>query len=83
MLYGIVKGIKSISLLLTSIISSPDAKQFELKHASKSMYLPALEQNDPAIYQRVFYRLLEQLNLSDVPEIKAEESFCCVDGSVL
>jgi len=82
LLYCIIKGIKSISLLVTDIKTSSDAKQFDLKNASKSMYSEAFLRYDPTIYRRIFYRLLEQMNFLEVPEIKALGRICCVDGSV-
>ena len=82
LLYGVMKNIKSISLLVTDIQSSPEAKALGLVDVSKSMYSEAFCRYDPGIFRRIFYRLLEQLNFLEIPEIKTLGRLLCIDGSV-
>jgi hypothetical protein len=82
LLYGIIKNIKSIALLVTDIRTSPEAKALGLVDASGSMYSEAFIRYDPGIFRRIFYRLLEQLNFLEIPEIKALGRLLCIDGSV-
>ncbi|MCP4371225.1 MAG: IS4 family transposase [Deltaproteobacteria bacterium] len=81
-LYAIIKKIRSIGLLVTDIKTSSDAKTLGLVQASRSMYSEAFIRYHPSIFRRVFYRLLEQLNFLEVPEIKAFGKLLCIDGSV-
>jgi hypothetical protein len=47
------------------------------------MYSEAFIRYHPSLFRRVFYRLLEQLNFLEIPEIKALGRLLCIDGSVL
>lgn len=82
LLYAIIKNIRSIALLVTDIRTSPEAKALELVNASKSMYSEAFIRYDPSLFRRLFYRLLDQLNFLEIPEIKALGRLLCIDGSV-
>ncbi len=82
LLYGILKKIKSISLLVTDIRTSPDAKTLGLVTASCSMYSEAFARYDPAVFRRLFCRLLKQLNFLEIPEIQALGRLLCIDGSI-
>ena len=82
LLYAIIKNIKSIGLLVTDIRSSSEASALGLVDASKSMYSEAFIRYDPSLFRRIFYRLLEQLNFLEIPEIKALGRLLCIDGSV-
>ena len=82
LLYGILKKIKSISLLVTDIRTSPDAKTLGLVTASRSMYSEAFARYDPAVFRRLFCRLLKQLNFLEIPEIQALGRLLCIDGSI-
>ena len=77
-----MKRIKSIGLLVTDIGTSPDAKDLGLVKASRSMYSEAFVRYDPAIFRRLFHRLLETLNFLEIPEMKALGKLLCIDGSV-
>ena len=81
-LFAIINGIKSVSLLITHIKSSPLAKKMGLIDVSKSMYSEAFIRYEPSVYRRIFYTLLEKLNFLEIPEIKALGRFFCIDGSV-
>ena len=82
LLYAIIKNIRSIGLLVTDIRTSPEASALGLVNASKSMYSEAFTRYDPSLFRRIFYRLLEQLNFLEIPEIKALGRLLCIDGSV-
>ena len=82
LLYAIIKNIKSIGLLVTDIRTSSEASALGLVDASKSMYSEAFIRYDPSLFRRIFYRLLEQLNFLEIPEIKALGRLLCIDGSV-
>ena len=82
LLFALIKGIKSISLLVTEIKTSSEAKVLSLVNASKSMYSEAFYRYSPQIYRTLFYTLLEKVNFLEIPEIQALGRFCCVDGSV-
>ena len=81
LLYSVFKTIKSIGLLVTDVKTSPEAKEIGLVEASKSMYSEAFTRYSPVNFRRIFYRLLEQLNFLEIPEIKSLGRFLCVDGS--
>lgn len=82
LLFALIKGIKSISLLVTEIKTATEAKALGLVSASKSMYAEAFYRYNPQTYRTLFYTLLEMVNFLEVPEIQALGRFCCVDGSV-
>ncbi len=82
LLYGIIKQIKSISLLVTDIRHSPDAKELGLVAVSQSMYSEAFCRYHPVLYRRIFYRLLKRMNFLEIPEIRALGRLLCIDGSV-
>ena len=81
-LFALIKGIKSIRLLVTEIKTSTEAQALGLLRASKSMYSEAFYRYSPQTYRTLFYRLLEKINFLEIPEIQALGRFCCVDGSV-
>ncbi len=82
LLYAILKNIRSIGLLVTDIRTSPEASELGLVPASRSMYSEAFVRYDPGLFRCIFYRLLEQLNFLEIPEIKALGRLLCIDGSV-
>ena len=61
-LFAIITGIKSVSLLITHIKTSPLAKKLGLVNASKAMYTEAFVRYAPSLYRRIFFNLLEKLN---------------------
>lgn len=81
-LYGIIMGIESASLLITHIKTSGDAKDAGLTEASKSMYSEAFGRYDVSVYRRIFYALLNKLNFLEIPEIRALGAIYLLDGSV-
>jgi len=83
LLYGIVKMTKSLRLLITEIKTTQDKPvNFELIQASSSMYSEAFSRYDPAIFRRIFYKLIEKLKFMEVAELKNLGRFLCVDGSI-
>jgi IS4 transposase len=83
LLYGIVKMTKSIRLLITEIKTTQDRPvNFELIQVSSSMYSEAFSRYDPAIFRRIFYKLIADLNFMEVAELKSLGRFLCVDGSI-
>jgi hypothetical protein len=81
-LFAIITGIKSVSLLITHIQTSPLAKKLGLVNASKAMYTEAFVRYAPSLYRRIFFKLIEKLNFLEIPEIKALGRIFCIDGSV-
>jgi hypothetical protein len=82
LLFALIKGIKSIRLLVTEIKTSSEAKALGLVSASKSMYSEAFYRYSPQTYRTLFYTMLAKMNFLEIPEIQALGRFCCVDGSV-
>lgn len=83
LLYGIVKMTKSLKLLITEIKTTQDKPvNFELTQVSSSMYSEAFCRYDPAIFRRIFYKLIEKLKFMEVAELKSLGRFLCVDGSI-
>jgi hypothetical protein len=82
LLFALIKGIKSIRLLVTEIKTSTEAQALGLVRASKSMYSEAFYRYRPQTYRTLFYMLLEKMNFLEIPEIQALGRFCCIDGSV-
>ena len=83
LLYAVVKKTKSIRLLITEIKTTQDKPvNFELIQVSSSMYSEAFSRYDPAIFRRIFYKLIADLNFMEVAELKSLGRFLCVDGSI-
>jgi hypothetical protein len=81
LLYYVIKGIKSISQLVTHIKTSSEAQELELVCASKSMYSESFIRYDASIFRAIFFQLLLGLDFMGVPDLKALGQLCCVDGS--
>jgi len=81
-LFGIINQIKSVSLLITEIKTSDDAKALGLVKASKSMYSDAFSYYDAGLFKVIFYQLLTTINFLCVPEIKCLGQILLVDGSL-
>jgi len=82
LLYGIINGIKSVSLLITYLQSLPNGNESGFINASNSMYSEAFLRYEPSIYRRIFYNLLEKQNFLHISEIQALGRFFCIDGSI-
>ncbi len=82
LLYAVIMGIESISLLVTEIKTSEKAKKLNLVEASKSMYSEAFSRYSSSAYRSILYSLLEKLNFLGIPEINMLGRFYLVDGSI-
>jgi hypothetical protein len=82
LLFALIKGIKSIGLLVTDTQTSTEAQTLKLVTASKSMYSEAFYRYSAQTYRTLFSRLLQKMPFLTIPEIQALGRFCCVDGSV-
>jgi hypothetical protein len=82
MLFGIFNIIKSVSLLITEIRTSPIARKLNLVNASKSMYSEAFVRYDAESYRKLFVGLLETLDFMGIPEISHLGRFLLIDGSL-
>lgn len=82
LLFGIMKGVKSISLLVTEVATSDEAKALGLVNASKSMYSEAFVRYDPQIFRTIFYHLVTSLSFMFVPELECLGRILLVDGSL-
>ena len=81
-LFGIINQIKSVSLLITEIRASDDAKTLGLVNASKSMYSEAFSRYDADFFKAILYQLLKTINFLRVPEIDCLGRILLVDGSL-
>ena len=82
LIYAIFAQVESISLLVTTLKSSPDTLAFSLVEASKSMYSEAFRRYDPTLFQKLFLALLGQLQFLGIPEIETLGRFMLMDGSL-
>ena len=82
LLFGIIKGIKSIGLLVTETKSSPVAEAMDLVIVSKSMYSEAFSRYSPEVYRKIFIQLLGILDFMQIPEIQHLGRILLVDGSL-
>jgi hypothetical protein len=82
LIYGIVKEIRSISLLITEIKTAQNIEEFHLVQVSKAMYSDAFVRYDPKIFRRIFLKLLDQLTFIHIPELEKLGRFILVDGSI-
>lgn len=82
LLFGIINIIKSVSLLITEIRTSPIARKLNLVNASKSMYSEAFVRYKSESYRKIFVGLLETLDFMGIPEISHLGRFLLIDGSL-
>jgi hypothetical protein len=83
LVFAVLNRIKSISLLVTEINTSPVARELALIKASKSMYSEAFVRYRAATFRNLFYRLLKQLSFLGIPELELLGRLVCVDGSII
>ena len=81
-LFAIINRIPSVSLLVTDVRTSDNAKSLGLVMASKSMYSEAFGRYDPAIFRSVFVKLPAALSFLNIPEIQHSGQIMLVDGSL-
>ena len=82
LLFGIINQIKSVSLIVTEIRSSDDAKTLGLVNGSNSMYSEAFSRYDAEYFKAILYQLLKTINFLRVPEIDCLGRILLVDGSL-
>jgi hypothetical protein len=83
LVFAVLNNIKSISLLVTEIDTSPVARELGLIKASKSMYSEAFVRYRATIFRSLFQNLLEQLSFLGIPELQLLGRLVCVDGSII
>ena len=76
------KNERKPSLFITELKTKPELKKLDFVLASPSMYSEAFSRYKPQIFQRIFIRLLEIVQIQDIPEIKTLGIFMLVDGSL-
>ena len=82
LIYIVINQVKSIRLFITELKTKPELKKLDFPLASPSMYSEAFSRYKPQIFQRIFVRLLEIVQIQDIPEIKTLGIFMLVDGSL-
>jgi len=80
--YCVIAGIKSLRLLSTEAKTSDTAQKHGVVIASSSQYSEAFQRYDPAIFKRLFFKLLNQLSFKSIPELNTLGRFVLVDGSL-
>ncbi len=81
-LFAIINRIPSVSLLVTDIKTSDNAKFLGLAVVSKSMYSEASVRYDPLLFRSVFVKLLTASSFLNIPEIERQGQIMLIDGSL-
>jgi hypothetical protein len=81
LLYAVMNKTKSIRLLITEIKTNPDLKKLGFVLASPSMYSEAFSRYKSEIFERIFSKLIERVDLESIPEIRTLGRFILFDGS--
>jgi len=82
LIYAVISKTPSIRLLITEIKTNPDLKNFGFILASPSMYSEAFSRYKPQIFERIFSKLIERIDIEDLPEIRTLGRFILFDGSL-
>ncbi len=82
LLFGIISGVKSVSLLITEIATSDELKALGLVNVSKSMYSEAFVRYDPQLFRSIFYHLIKAIGLICIPDLQCLGQLLLVDGSI-
>lgn len=82
LMYAVINKTKSIRLLITEIKTNPDLEKLGFILASPSMYSEAFSRYKPEIFERIFSKLIEIIDIEDIPEIKTLGRFLLFDGSL-
>mgnify|MGYP003433122011 FL=1 len=82
LIYIVINQVKSIRLFITELKTKPELKKLDFVLASPSRYSEAFSRYKPQVFQRIFVRLLEIVQIQDIPEIKTLGIFMLVDGSL-
>jgi len=71
LIYAVINKTRSIRLLITEIKTNPDLNNLGFILASPSMSSEALSRYKPEVFQRIFAKLIEIIEIKDIPEIRA------------
>jgi len=82
LIYAVINKTRSIRLLITEIKTNPDLKKLGFILASPSMYSEAFSRYKPEVFQRIFAKLIEIIEIKDIPEIRALGRCILFDGSL-
>ena len=82
LIYAVINKTRSIRLLITEIKTNPDLNNLGFILASPSMYSEAFSRYKPEVFQRIFAKLIEIIEIKDIPEIRALGRFILFDGSL-
>ncbi|HSM48079.1 MAG TPA: IS4 family transposase [Draconibacterium sp.] len=82
LIYAVLNKTSSIRLLITEIKTNPDLKKLGFILASPSMYSEAFSRYKPEVFQRIFAKLIETIEIKDIPEIRTLGRFILFDGSL-
>lgn len=82
LIYAVINKTQSIRLLITEIKTNPDLKKLGFILASPSMYSEAFSRYKPEVFQRIFAKLIEIIEIKDLPETRALGRCILFDGSL-
>ena len=82
LIHAVINKTQSIRLLITEIKTNPDLKKLGFVLASPSMYSEAFSRYKPEVFQRIFAKLIEIIEIKDIPEIRTLGRFILFDGSL-
>ena len=82
LIYAVINKTQSIRLLITEIKTNPDLKKLGFVLASPSMYSEAFSRYKPEVFQRIFAKLIEIIEIKDIPGIRTLGRFILFDGSL-
>jgi len=82
LIYAVINKTQSIRWLITEIKTNPDLKKLGFVLASPSMYSEAFSRYKPEVFQRIFAKLIEIIEIKDIPEIRTLGRFILFDGSL-
>ncbi len=81
-LFAIFSSIQTISILVTEIKTSDNAKSLNLLVASKSMYSEAFARYSAESFRLIFLQLVTTLSFMSIPDIQHLGQIMLVDGSL-
>ncbi len=82
MLFGIINGFSTVSMIITQIASSEVARTLKLVMSAKTGYHEAFNRYKPEQYRLLFAALLKSVALMAIPELQSLGVINLVDGSV-
>ncbi len=82
LMYAVINKTQSIRLLITEIKTNPDLKKLSFPLVSPSMYSEAFSRYKPEIFERIFAKLIETVNIEGVSELRTLGRFILFDGSL-